>query len=144
MHAFSRKKYTTTKNSYFVLCDTWLPNGQPHPTNNRVKAVDIFSNHPEDKPMFGLEQEEYVREGIEWANVDFGMDLQKCITMFEKPMGLLAILEEESLFPKATDLTFATKLRMPPVQCPIGAVGATLYNRAPHGWIVSEAWWWVR
>merc|ERR1719391_1789676 len=60
--------------------------------------------------MFVLEQEEYVREGIEWANVDFGMDLQKCITMFEKPMGLLAILEEESLFPKATDLTFAAKL----------------------------------
>merc|ERR1711976_986447 len=30
--------------------------------------------------------------------------------MFEKPMGLLAILEEESLFPKATDLTFAGKL----------------------------------
>merc|ERR1719438_141658 len=30
--------------------------------------------------------------------------------MFEKPMGLLAILEEESLFPKATDDTFAAKL----------------------------------
>merc|ERR1712200_375658 len=56
------------------------------------------------------EQEEYVREGLEWGNVDFGMDLQKCITMFEKPMGLLAILEEESLFPKATDATFAAKL----------------------------------
>merc|ERR1711997_115572 len=31
-------------------------------------------------------------------------------TMFEKPMGLLAILEEESLFPKATDQSFAGKL----------------------------------
>merc|ERR1712038_2108368 len=59
---------------------------------------------------FVLEQEEYVREGIEWANVDFGMDLQVCITMFEKPMGLLAIWEEESLFPKATDDTFRGKL----------------------------------
>merc|ERR1719264_864813 len=48
--------------------------------------------------------------GIEWANVDFGMDLQVCITMFEKPMGLLAIFEEESLFPKATDETFRGKL----------------------------------
>ena len=60
--------------------------------------------------MFDLEQEDYVREGLEWGNVDFGMDLQKCITMFEKPMGLLSILEEESLFPKATDQSFATKL----------------------------------
>merc|ERR1712051_1087910 len=30
--------------------------------------------------------------------------------MFEKPMGLLAIWEEESLFPKATDATFCGKL----------------------------------
>ena len=52
----------------------------------------------------------YVREGLDWANVDFGMDLQKCIDMFEKPMAFLAIFEEESLFPKATDETFREKL----------------------------------
>merc|ERR1719515_525712 len=69
------------------------------------KLQQFFNQH-----MFVLEQEEYVREGIEWANVDFGMDLQACITMFEKPMGLLAIFEEESLFPKATDQSFAGKL----------------------------------
>merc|ERR1719288_421146 len=38
------------------------------------------------------------------------MDLQPCIDMFEKPMCLLAIFEEESLFPKATDDTFRQKL----------------------------------
>merc|ERR1711962_1032062 len=69
------------------------------------KLQQFFNHH-----MFVLEQEEYAKEEIDWANVDFGMDLQKCITMFEKPMGLLAILEEESLFPKATDATFAAKL----------------------------------
>merc|ERR1711881_747319 len=69
------------------------------------KLQQFFNQH-----MFVLEQEEYVREGLEWGNVDFGMDLQKCITMFEKPMGVLAILEEESLFPKATDASFAAKL----------------------------------
>merc|ERR1712141_88558 len=69
------------------------------------KLQQFFNQH-----MFVLEQEEYVREGLDWANVDFGMDLQKCIDMFEKPMGLLAILEEESLFPKATDQSFAAKL----------------------------------
>ena len=47
---------------------------------------------------------------MDWANVDFGMDLQKCIDMFEKPMAFLAIFEEESLFPKATDATFCQKL----------------------------------
>merc|ERR1712227_1079775 len=69
------------------------------------KLQQFFNQH-----MFVLEQEEYVKEGIEWANVDFGMDLQACITMFEKPMGLLAIFEEESLFPKASDQSFAAKL----------------------------------
>jgi len=69
------------------------------------KLQQFFNQH-----MFTLEQEEYVREGLEWGNVDFGMDLQVCITMFEKPMGLLAIWEEESLFPKATDETFRAKL----------------------------------
>merc|ERR1719431_942953 len=69
------------------------------------KLQQFFNNH-----MFTLEQEMYVREGLDWANVDFGMDLQKCIDMFEKPMAFLAIFEEESLFPKATDATFAEKL----------------------------------
>merc|ERR1712112_800835 len=43
--------------------------------------------------------------------VDFGMDLAAAIIMFEKPMGIWAILEEESLFPKATDKSFEEKLK---------------------------------
>ena len=58
-----------------------------------------------------MEQEEYVREGIDWVMVDFGMDLAAAIIMFEKPMGIWAILEEESLFPKATDKSFEEKLK---------------------------------
>merc|ERR1719282_621325 len=69
------------------------------------KLQQFFNQH-----MFTLEQEEYVKEGLDWANVDFGMDLQPCINMFEKPMAFLAIFEEESLFPKATDETFREKL----------------------------------
>lgn len=34
--------------------------------------------------MFVLEQEEYQREGIEWAFIDFGMDLLACIELIEK------------------------------------------------------------
>merc|ERR1711881_333730 len=69
------------------------------------KLQQFFNNH-----MSVLEQEEYVKEGLEWAGCDFGMDLQKCIDMFEKPMGLLSVFEEESLFPKATDQSFCEKL----------------------------------
>ncbi|XP_054741842.1 myosin heavy chain, muscle isoform X4 [Anastrepha obliqua] len=69
------------------------------------KLQQFFNHH-----MFVLEQEEYKREGIDWAFIDFGMDLLACIEMIEKPMGILSILEEESMFPKATDQTFAEKL----------------------------------
>merc|ERR1712073_127148 len=70
------------------------------------KLQQFFNHH-----MFVVEQEEYVAEGVEWAPVDFGMDLAACIIMFEKPMGIWAILEEESLFPKATDKSFEEKLK---------------------------------
>merc|ERR1711902_245874 len=70
------------------------------------KLQQFFNHH-----MFVVEQEEYVKEGIDWAMVDFGMDLAACIIMFEKPMGIWAILEEESLFPKATDKSFEDKLK---------------------------------
>merc|ERR1711963_461545 len=70
------------------------------------KLQQFFNHH-----MFVVEQEEYLSEGIDWAMVDFGMDLQACIIMFEKPMGIWAILEEESNFPKATDKTFEDKIK---------------------------------
>lgn len=37
--------------------------------------------------MFVLEQEEYTREGIEWAFIDFGMDLLACIELIEKVLS---------------------------------------------------------
>ncbi|XP_040163725.1 myosin heavy chain, muscle isoform X30 [Anopheles arabiensis] len=69
------------------------------------KLQQFFNHH-----MFVLEQEEYKKEGINWAFIDFGMDLLACVELIEKPMGILSILEEESMFPKATDQTFAEKL----------------------------------
>merc|ERR1711962_1573790 len=70
------------------------------------KLQQFFNHH-----MFVVEQEEYVKEGIDWEMVDFGMDLAAAIIMFEKPMGIWAILEEESLFPKATDKSFEEMLK---------------------------------
>ncbi|KAF6988950.1 hypothetical protein CFC21_006363, partial [Triticum aestivum] len=54
---------------------------------------------------------EYVEDGIDWAKVEFE-DNQDCLNLFEKkPLGLLSLLDEESTFPNATDLTFANKLK---------------------------------
>lgn len=40
--------------------------------------------------MFVLEQEEYKKEGINWAFIDFGMDLLACIDLIEKVIDLVA------------------------------------------------------
>merc|ERR1719195_2009814 len=91
------------------------------------KLQQFFNHH-----MFVVEQEEYVAEGIDWVMVDFGMDLQACIIMFEKPMGLWAILEEESLFPKATDKSFEEKLKASLGKLPIFLKPASKTDKNAH------------
>ncbi|KAL6728752.1 hypothetical protein Aduo_010491 [Ancylostoma duodenale] len=70
------------------------------------ERLQQFFNHH----MFVLEQEEYAREGIQWTFIDFGLDLQACIELIEKPLGIISMLDEECIVPKATDATLAAKL----------------------------------
>merc|ERR1712176_1511549 len=69
------------------------------------KLQQFFNHH-----MFVLEQEEYKREGINWTFIDFGLDLARTIELIEKPLGILSILEEECMFPKASDKSYKDKL----------------------------------
>ncbi|KAG2371896.1 Myosin-2 protein [Vigna angularis] len=64
-----------------------------------------------NRHLFKLEQEDYELDGIDWTRVEFE-DNQVCLDLFEKkPLGLFSLLDEESNFPKASDLTLANKLK---------------------------------
>ena len=45
-----------------VFCDTYLPNGKPHPTNHRYDAKIIFDKQPKLEPWYGLEQEYFLMD----------------------------------------------------------------------------------
>ncbi|DBA67096.1 TPA: hypothetical protein ACH3X2_001422 [Trebouxia sp. C0005] len=67
-----------------------------------------------NKHLFKLEQEVYASEGVDWTTVEFE-DNQECLDLIEarppKSVGILSLLDEECMFPKATDSTFGAKLR---------------------------------
>jgi len=56
-----------------------------------------------------LEQEEYMREQINWTFIEFA-DNQACIDVIEGKMGVLTLLDEESRLPAGADASFASKL----------------------------------
>ncbi|XP_077368004.1 unconventional myosin-X isoform X2 [Festucalex cinctus] len=68
------------------------------------KLQEYFNKH-----IFSLEQLEYNKEGLAWTNIDW-MDNGECLDLIEKKLGLLALMNEESHFPKATDDTLLAKL----------------------------------
>jgi myosin-5 len=68
------------------------------------KLQQEFNQH-----VFKLEQEEYLREEIDWTFIDFS-DNQPCIDLIEGKMGILGLLDEESRLPMGSDEQFVTKL----------------------------------
>nr|XP_015812974.2 unconventional myosin-VIIa [Nothobranchius furzeri] len=60
--------------------------------------------------IFKLEQEEYRKEGVVWDNIKFS-DNQKILDLLAgKPCNLLALIDEETQFPKGSDHTLLTKM----------------------------------
>ncbi|XP_031147966.1 unconventional myosin-X isoform X1 [Sander lucioperca] len=68
------------------------------------KLQEYFNKH-----IFSLEQLEYNKEGLVWVDINW-MDNGECLDLIEKKLGLLALMNEESHFPKATDGTLLEKL----------------------------------
>uniref|UniRef100_A0A8K9WYD1 Uncharacterized protein n=1 Tax=Oncorhynchus mykiss TaxID=8022 RepID=A0A8K9WYD1_ONCMY len=68
------------------------------------KLQEYFNKH-----IFSLEQLDYNREGIQWEAIDW-MDNAECLDLIEKKLGMLALINEESRFPKGTDYTLLEKL----------------------------------
>jgi myosin-5 len=68
------------------------------------KLQQEFNQH-----VFKLEQEEYMREQIDWTFIDFS-DNQPCIDLIEGKLGILSLLDEESRLPMGSDEQFVNKL----------------------------------
>jgi len=94
------------RNSFEQLCINYA--------NERLQAQ--FAAH-----LFRLEQAAYEEEGVDWTRVEFE-DNQECVDLIEaRPpagTGLLSLLDEECLFPKGCDASFAAKPRRAPAGHP--------------------------
>ncbi|KAL8183449.1 UNVERIFIED_CONTAM: Myosin-IIIb [Gekko kuhli] len=83
-----------TRNSFEQLC-----------INIANEQIQFYFN----QHIFALEQMEYQNEGIDAPVIEYE-DNRPLLDMFlQKPMGLLSLLDEESRFPQATDLTLVDK-----------------------------------
>ncbi|EFJ42839.1 type VIII myosin heavy chain MyoC [Volvox carteri f. nagariensis] len=86
------------RNSFEQLCINYA--------NERLQQQ--FTHH-----LFKLEQTEYESEGVDWTKVEF-IDNQDCVDIFElmppKGLGMLAVLDSQCKFPRATDATLHMQL----------------------------------
>ncbi|XP_071399121.1 unconventional myosin-VIIb-like [Centroberyx affinis] len=60
--------------------------------------------------IFKLEQDEYQKEDIVWTNISFGDNQHILDLLAVKSCNLLALIDEESHFPKGTDITMLNKM----------------------------------
>ncbi|CAJ0954851.1 unnamed protein product, partial [Mesorhabditis belari] len=83
------------KNSFEQLCINYA--------NEHLQAY--FNQH-----IFQFEQEEYLKEGITWTNIEY-TDNTECVHLFQaKPYGILRLIDEESNIHNGTDQSMLDKL----------------------------------
>nr|XP_061834366.1 unconventional myosin-VIIa-like [Nerophis lumbriciformis] len=62
------------------------------------------------KHVFKLEQDEYARESIVWERIDYKDNQDTLDALANKALNMLALIDEESNFPKGTDATMLQKM----------------------------------
>uniref|UniRef100_A0A8K9WPV7 Myosin VIIBa n=1 Tax=Oncorhynchus mykiss TaxID=8022 RepID=A0A8K9WPV7_ONCMY len=62
------------------------------------------------KHVFKLEQDEYARENIVWKHIDYNDNQRTLDVLANKSLNILALIDEESNFPKGTDTTMINKM----------------------------------
>ncbi|XP_068175182.1 unconventional myosin-VIIa [Antennarius striatus] len=82
------------KNSFEQLCINFA--------NEQLQQ--FFVRH-----VFKLEQLEYTRENIVWKHIDYQDNQSTLDALAIKPLNMLALIDEESNFPKGTDATMLEK-----------------------------------
>ncbi|KAL1915213.1 uncharacterized protein VTP21DRAFT_7489 [Calcarisporiella thermophila] len=82
------------KNSFEQLCINYANEKLQQEFNQRVLR---------------LEQEEYIRENIDWTMIEYS-DNEPCLEMIEGKLGILSLLDEESRMPSGSDHSLCMKL----------------------------------
>lgn len=62
-----------------------------------------------NKHVFKLEQAEYARERLEWSPLTWEDNLPVIHLLAKKPVGIFHLLDDESNFPRASDLSYLEK-----------------------------------
>ncbi|KAG2463560.1 MYO5B protein, partial [Polypterus senegalus] len=89
------------------------------------KLQQQFTQH-----VFKLEQEEYLREGINWNRIDF-RDNQPCIELIEGKLGILELLDEECKVEYQCE-GFLEKNRDTMFEEPINILRASKFRQSLH------------
>ncbi|XP_055590383.1 unconventional myosin-XV-like, partial [Uranotaenia lowii] len=83
-----------SENSFEQLC-----------INYANESLQLYFN----KHVFKLEQAEYAKERLEWVPLEWEDNLPAIHLLAKKPVGIFHLLDDESNFPRANDLSFLEK-----------------------------------
>ncbi len=134
------------RNLYVVVCTCDIPRiiyicnflFQDFRTNSFEQLCINYANESLqyyfNKHVFSLEQQEYVREHIDWTNIPFHDNQPTIDLISRKPHGIIHLLDDESNFPKV----------MPPLQYSGTSIEKWPIPPGKYGLKIIGLWWQVQ